>query len=520
MPEDESLYLGKILGGRYRVIEVIGRGGMAIVYRAVHELIGREVAIKILLPKYLQFGNIQQRFIREAQAVNLINHDNVVGISDVGETEEGIPYLVMDFLKGSPLLELLERFEFPIKLTLDILLQVCEGIGKAHNLNIVHRDLSASNIFLIQGHGRTYRAKILDFGIAFIKDEVRLTAPGMVLGTPWYMAPEVFMGSMATPASDIYSLGCVAYEMLSGRLPFEGEDWQAVSTQHLNKAPQDINELVMDLPGNLGDIVMTCLGKTPSQRFRDGNELAAALQEIIGQPDEEATLPGLKEEVKEREPVERGSKSEQSTGEISTGDHLAMIDNMIDRISELGKEVEQRAEVLKAFEEKQENAWMKYNIALDALKKEEGHVSIALIRAKKGKKTGRFDYTAALQAARLKVIALEDSVTNIQDSKVVSQDELERAYAEVADLIQKKAAGGKKEPAKDTQYNLLKKAHEDIQFQINELTANRDASEGHMAEKKVKIEKELEEVSEERMILQKELLAVSSRLVSRKPSSS
>lgn len=517
MPDkDEHQYLGKTLGGRYRIIEVIGKGGMAVVYRAVHELIGHEVAIKVLLPKYLQTETAYKRFVREAQVVNLINHENVLGISDLGETEEGVPYLVMDYLKGSPLQDLLNQFEFPVKLTLDILVQVCEGIGKAHSLNIVHRDISGSNIFLIQGHGQTYRVKILDFGIAFIKDQVRLTAPGTVLGTPWYMAPEAFMGSTATPATDIYSIGCVVYEMLSGQLPFAGDDWQEVSRKHLNETPVDIKELTTVLPEGLGEIVMKCLSKKSEHRFKDGYELLGELQMIVGIPQDDSSIPELHEDMVQFEPTVRSVNPLKAFRDMATDDHLALIDKLIEKINELGSEIEERTNVLEALREQAENAESRYNIAIDALKNEDMHIQQAIRRVKKGLKTEEFDYNASLQAARLKVLALEESFASMKESQVVSQKELERSYREIADLYQKKAKSGQFEIKPDTQYEILKNSLKQVKFQIRELESKRDSATGVINEKIKKLEKTVNELSEERTLLHKNLLSISSKLAARR----
>ncbi len=277
-PRDHML--DRVLDGRYVVMERIGRGGMATVYRGQHVLIERQVAIKVLSPKTSGVSNIKKRFYREARVVNRIQHPNVLDVIDLGETDEHLLYLVMDFLSGGSVFDHLEKRNFTPLETVQILEQVCRGLGRAHDLGIIHRDLSPSNIFVSDEGGGSKSVKILDFGIAFIKDETRLSMPGTVLGTPHYMAPEYAMGKEVVPASDLYSLGAVAYEMLCGDPPFDEDDYSAVIVKHVKEQPPPLRDRLPSVPGDLHDVVMRCLSKKPEERYANAYELHEVLESI------------------------------------------------------------------------------------------------------------------------------------------------------------------------------------------------------------------------------------------------
>ena len=281
MHEDPRDHLiDRVLDGRYVVMERIGRGGMATVYRGQHVLIERQVAIKVLSPKTSGVSNIKKRFYREARVVNRIQHPNVLDVIDLGETDEHLLYLVMDFLSGGSVFDLLERRNMTPLETVEILEQVCRGLGRAHDLGIIHRDLSPSNIFVCDEGGESKSIKILDFGIAFIKDETRLSMPGTVLGTPHYMAPEYAMGKEVVPASDLYSLGAVAYEMLCGDPPFDEDDYSTVIVKHVKEQPPPLHQRDPSVPDGLHDVVMKCLSKKPEDRYKSAYELLEVLESI------------------------------------------------------------------------------------------------------------------------------------------------------------------------------------------------------------------------------------------------
>src|SRR3954447_12367805 len=216
--------IGKVVAGRYRLEARLGEGGMGIVYRARHVLIDRVVALKLIRPDLRGETHLRAWMLREARAANRVDHAHIIDIHDIGETEDGELYLVMEYLVGTPLSAELARGPLPIARAVDILEQMCAALARAHDLGVVHRDLKSDNILLTQRGGRKDFVKILDFGLAAIARDPRLAPKGAVFGTPEYMAPEQARGEEAGPQSDLYALGVLFFEMLTGQLPFRASD--------------------------------------------------------------------------------------------------------------------------------------------------------------------------------------------------------------------------------------------------------------------------------------------------------
>ncbi len=211
--------LGKVIAGRYRLEARIGEGGMGIVYRARHVLIDRVVAVKLIRPDLRGETHLRAWMLREARAANRVDHAHIIDIHDIGETDEGELYLVMEYLIGTPLSSELARGPMPLTRAVDILEQMGAALSRAHDLGVVHRDLKSDNILLTARGGRKDFVKILDFGLAALAHDPRLAPKGAVFGTPEYMSPEQARGEQAGPQSDLYALGVLYYEMLTGTAP-------------------------------------------------------------------------------------------------------------------------------------------------------------------------------------------------------------------------------------------------------------------------------------------------------------
>lgn len=262
--------------GRYEVLGELGQGAMGVVYRARDPLIDREVAIKTInLSLALdEKEEYEQRFYQEAKAAGRLNHPNIVTIYDVGKSGD-VAYIAMEFLQGRELRDVMnDQGRLPVAQVLDIVAQVALGLAYAHEHEIVHRDVKPSNIMVIRdGH-----VKITDFGIARMASSAVRTQTGMVLGSPKYMSPEQVMGREIDARSDIFSLGVMLYEMLTGLAPFNGDNVNAIMYQTLNAAPTPPNQLNADVPEMLNFIVAKALAKVADDRYQNAKDFAADLR--------------------------------------------------------------------------------------------------------------------------------------------------------------------------------------------------------------------------------------------------
>ncbi|MFW6197849.1 MAG: protein kinase domain-containing protein, partial [Myxococcota bacterium] len=273
--------IGRTIGGRYVIQEKIGSGGMGTVYRAHHEVLGRDVAVKFLSSASSADEGSRKRFLREARAANRINHEHIIDITDYGETDDNLVYLVMEYLDGTPLNRLIQRGPIPAERALRIALQMSWALGRAHELDVIHRDIKPDNVHLLESHGGDF-VKIFDFGLAHVKGELRLTASGTVFGTPEYIAPEQARGLRAAPGSDLYSFGCVLFEMLTGRLPFEGGT-SALVLKHMREPPPIPSSVGPPVPPEVDSLVLRLLEKDPQARPASAYQVAQAIGEILSQ---------------------------------------------------------------------------------------------------------------------------------------------------------------------------------------------------------------------------------------------
>ena len=271
--------LGKTLAGKYRIDARLSEGGMGTVYRGTHVLMDKIVAVKVLRSSLAADQKIVARFSREARAASRISHPHALSVTDFGEAEDGVVFLVMEYLDGKTLKEII-REEGPMGLprAVEILRQVGGALDAAHTQGVVHRDLKSDNIMLLSSSGTDY-AKVLDFGIAKIKEadgayDPALTAPDLVIGTPQYMSPEQCSQSPDIDArSDIYSLGVILYELLVGHVPFTGESPTAIMLKHLQEPAPSVLEERVDAPQAVARVISRALEKRPEDRYQTVAEL-------------------------------------------------------------------------------------------------------------------------------------------------------------------------------------------------------------------------------------------------------
>jgi serine/threonine protein kinase/Flp pilus assembly protein TadD len=271
-----SLEKGTIIAEKYRIIEKLGEGGMGIVYRAMDLTLNRDVALKFLPPEYTRDKDAQERFIREAKSASALDHPNICAIHEINKTEDEQVFIVMAYYEGKNLKGKIKRGPMKQREVIDIALQVAQGISAAHKKGIIHRDVKPTNI-MITNEGTV---KILDFGIAKLSGQEGLTRPLSTVGTVSYMSPEQASGEIVDVRTDIWSLGIVIYEMITGRLPFKGDNTQAILYNVMNEEPRSVKDLRFEIPPVLEHIIQKALEKDPKKRFSSGRDLAIELEDL------------------------------------------------------------------------------------------------------------------------------------------------------------------------------------------------------------------------------------------------
>jgi serine/threonine-protein kinase len=279
-------FVGRVLGGRYRVTRPLGRGGMGVVYEAEHLLIGRKVALKTMTAHAALTPANVERFQREARAAALVGNSHVVDVLDMGELDAGSLYLVLEHLDGIDLgFAVASAQRFPVARALDIACQLCDALSAVHAAGILHRDLKPENIFLIERDGRPDFVKVLDFGICRFLDpeSARLTTSGNMIGTPQFMAPEQVEGRVDLDVrTDIHALGSILFFVLSGRAPFVATSLPKLLLQISSQPPPSLRDFNPSLPSEFDAVIRRALDKNPEGRFDSCDELKAALLAASG----------------------------------------------------------------------------------------------------------------------------------------------------------------------------------------------------------------------------------------------
>ncbi len=284
-------FIGRdILNGQFQILQKIGSGGMGAVYKALQPEMNRMVGVKILHPKLANRKDLVSRFRREARAMSQLTHPNTVKVFMFGELDDGSLYIIMEFLEGKNLNQTVRgEGPFPMERALPVLISACGALDEAHKAGIIHRDLKPENIFLVQSGGLKDFPKLLDFGLAKVGERqmrpgsVILTQEGMVFGTPEFMSPEQAQGKPLTPASDIYSLATILYEVLTGKLPFDAKSAMDYIQLHVTGKPIPLNQRVpgRTFPALLEQIIDRALAKRPEDRYSTAADFGLALQHVM-----------------------------------------------------------------------------------------------------------------------------------------------------------------------------------------------------------------------------------------------
>ena len=297
-PAADDPLIGTVVSDRYRIIRKVGEGGMGAVYQAEHALIEKHVALKILFPDLTRRPDLVARFLQEAKSASRIGHENVIDISDFGQSPDGLVYIAMEFLDGQDLGKTLKAEKsLPWLRARPILMQIAKALRAAHDHGIIHRDMKPENVYLVQREGRPDFVKVLDFGIAKVvsaddNDGPRLTQTGMIFGTPEYMSPEQAQGHPPDHRVDVYAVGCIMYHMLTGAVPFTADSFMGILTKHLLEpvVPPRKRRPDLDIPADVEAVCLRAMEKDRDKRWPDMDAFYQALGAAGGVPFEPSNV--------------------------------------------------------------------------------------------------------------------------------------------------------------------------------------------------------------------------------------
>jgi serine/threonine-protein kinase len=478
--------IGMTIAGRYQIEEVLGQGGMATVYAARHRLVDRPCAVKVMNPQFARNDVIRERFRREAKAAQKLAHPNIIEIFDQGETPDGYVYLVMELLRGETLADLLEHGKVPLERGLPIMIQIARALARAHDLEVIHRDLKPENIFLARGPNGTDQVKLLDFGIARSMQDSRLTGAGEVFGTPQYMAPERITSIEAGPAADLYSLGVIIYEMVTGTFPFDATDITSYFIKHLKEEPVSPKKHDPSIPDALERLVLECLAKDAKDRPVDAHRVNNDLMMIAGAIGLRIPADAFGDEAESRGPaktlppvaidrwVKRTAVFEQMLGMSFPGERPRELNDLLNEVKKLVRQIsdlrakavtEQRA--LEGIEARGREIRQRLGHAVDALG----------IDASKA----RDELKAALAATAALTLDMDRPAQELKQSLadilrwegrsafVEPYPELAAAYRRSAEIVDQWCAAKRRLREAEARVQQRRGEVEDLEFQIKEL---------------------------------------------------
>lgn len=522
--------IGTTLSGRYLIEDVIGEGGMATVYRAKKGLGGRHCAIKVMSMSYSDNDVIRERFRREAKAAQKLAHPNIIEIFDQGDTEDGTLYLVMELLEGEPLADVVERGKVGLERALPIWIQIARALARAHDFEVIHRDLKPENIFLARDADGDEVVKLLDFGIARSMHDKRLTGVGEVFGTPQYMAPERITSIEAGPGADLYAVGIIMFEMLTGRLPFDGDDVAAFFLKHLKEQPLAPRSVDPSIPKALDSLVLQLMEKDPKDRPVDAHRLHNDLVQIAGTigiriPKEKALKPGgsagrppatslapagVESWLRRTAVFEQMLKqvySKAPPGEML--DRLRRVKRFVAEISELRKKGAHDERLLATIDQQGRETRERFGNAMHALGLDTSHARDEA----KGAQAAADEFSARVDAAQSRVMKAHESVILWEGRSGFREPyaDLAEAYRDTARAVdawlQTRQQHVKLEQIVETKEGEVA----DLDFQIQELRKALANNEERVEAERDKCEARLSELGGRAVALEAELLELAAQ---------
>jgi serine/threonine-protein kinase len=514
--------LGTVLGGRYLIERVLAEGGMGVVYVARHRLVDRPCAVKIMSAAHSRNKVVRERFRREAKAAQQLAHPNIIEIFDQGETDDGMPYLVMELLEGTPLSGVLERGPMDVAFALPLMVQIARALARAHDFDVIHRDLKPDNIFVCSGEDGSV-IKLLDFGIARSLHDQRLTAQGEVFGSPQYMAPERFSSIDAGASADLYAFGVICFEMLAGRLPFVAQDVGAILVQHLTAPVPSLASQNVPCPIQLDTLVQALMAKAPAQRPVDAHRVhgeLVAITTLLGvrlPPEPDRTVPDDWQPPKSLPPTAldrwarrilifehmlgtaHGSKPPQSMVRL-----IDRIRQQVDDVRRLRSEEAAEQDKLEVIEAREREGRQRFGFAADAL-------GLDVSRARNHARQAHLNAAnaashASLHAARLRQIQAEIATVETRASPGAPSSELAASYRQAADEIDAWERSQQETSEMRRSADLADREVADLEYQIHELRAGLARLQQSSEREHAQVEAAIIELGRRAETLQNELL--------------
>ncbi len=521
--------IGTMLAGRYVIEDVIGEGGMATVYGAVHKLTGRPVAIKIMNPMLATDVVVRERFRREAKNAQKLAHPNIIDIFDQGDTEDGTAYIVMERLNGESLAEVVARGPMDVDRAITLMSQIARALARAHDLEIIHRDLKPENVFICKREDSEV-AKLLDFGIAKSRFDSRLTNQGELFGTPQYMAPERITGKDPGAASDLYALGVVFFEMLTGELPFNAPDIATFFVKHMSEPPPHVRLKNPKVPEELDGLIIALLAKDPKERPVDAHRVYQDLTglmevraippapETVEEPefvsdDEPATLANagvdswnkrtrVFEEMLRRAYGSRGRAPRELT------DVLDKVNYVVDRLATLRSEGMEDQFKMEEIDQRGREGRLTRGAAVDSLGVDLSR-SREVVRDLQNRVKSTADETAtaatAYHATQKDILHWEGRSAGMEP-----YSDLADAYRAAATAVDAWLVARKRELATQRELAAAERASTDIDFQIRELRQGLGTHQSEMEKEREQTEDKLKRIGNETMALEQQLMELTS----------